>query len=146
MRYRYTEFPNALDPNRPFPRPMIGVRVVNGNKTKGLPAVVDSGCDVTLAHTDIGTLIGFDVPTGRPYNYTGSVVGSAAPAYIHTVHLIIVNHSWVDLDIAFSDEMPEGFLLLGQRGFFESFDIKFCLARGFFEIIELPRPAGRAWH
>jgi hypothetical protein len=146
MRYRYTQYANALDPARPFLRPMVGVRIVNGNKTKGLPAVVDTGCDVSLAHTDIGTLVGIDVPTGRPYNYAGSVVGQTADAYIHTVHLIIVNHTWVDLDIAFANEMHPGFILLGQRGFFENFDVKFCLSKGFFEIIELPRPTASIIH
>jgi hypothetical protein len=119
---------------------MIGVRLSNGKRIKGMPALVDSGCDVTLAHTDIGTLIGLDVLSGRPYNYTGSVVGNAAPAHVHTVHLTIVNYASLDLDIAFSDEMPEGFILLGQRGLFENYDIKFSLSRGFFEIVKLPGP------
>lgn len=57
-----------------------------------------------------------------------------------------MRYRYTDLDIAFSDEMPEGFILLGQRGFFERFDIKFCLSRGFFEIIELPRTASRTLH
>ena len=146
MKYNYTQIANNQEPNKPILRPYIGVRIIHQNKHKDLVALIDSGADVSLAHADIGTLLGVDVPAGRPWSYRGSVNTQVGLAYIHNLHLILINFSSLDLDIAFTDQIPPGTFLLGQRHFFETYQVRFDLSKRIFEVLELPRPTAVRIH
>jgi hypothetical protein len=135
--YNYTVLRNLQEPSRPVLRPYIGVRLVHGGEQKDLVALIDSGADLSLAHADIGRLVGIDVEAGRSWSYTGSVDSQIGRAYIHRLHLIIIDFSSLDIDIAFSDQVAPGTFLLGQRDFFENYEIVFDLSSRSFAVNEL---------
>ena len=140
MRFNYTEIPNSQDPAKQILRPYLVVRLMHDDKHKDLVALIDSGADISLAHGDIARLLGLsDLGTGKPWQYRGSVNSQVGEARIHRLHLVIPRLSSLDLDIAFTDDVPPGTFLLGQRDFFESYQVRFDLSRRIFEILEVPR-------
>lgn len=133
MKFRYTEIPNHQDPARPFHRPYVIVRLSHETKHKDVIALVDSGADLCLFHSDIGKLIGVDVESGSELAFQG-VSGSKAAAYLHRVSLTVRGMSSISLEVGFTDSMAVGTGLLGQQGFFEHFHINFQLADKHFEV------------
>lgn len=136
MRFRYTEIPNHQDPTRPFQRPYLIVRLTHGTQHKDVIALVDSGADLCLFHSDIGKLIGIDVQAGSELAFEG-VSGAAATAYLHRVSLTVRGMRSISLDVGFTDSMAVGTGLLGQQGFFEQFHIGFQLDNKKFEVADL---------
>lgn len=134
--YNYTLLRNPQEPHRPVLRPYIGVRLIHGDKHKDLVALIDSGADLSLAHADIGRLVGIDIQAGRPWSYSGAVDSQIGRAYIHRLHLIIIDFSSLDIDVAFSDQVAPGTFLLGQRDFFENYEIVFDLSSRSFAVQE----------
>src|SRR5947209_8027849 len=120
MRFQYTEIRNNQDPNRPFQRPYLIVRLTRGAKHKDVISLVDSGADLCLFHSAIGKLIGIDVGAGSELAFQG-VSGVKAIAYLHRVSLTVRGMSSINLDVGFTDSLAVGTGLLGQRGFFEQF-------------------------
>jgi hypothetical protein len=137
MKFRYTEIPNHQDPQEPFQRPYLIVRLINGNRHKDVISLVDSGADVSLFHSDIGRMLGIDVQRGQQLIFQG-VSGVREVAYLHRVDLTVRGLSPVSLEIGFANSMAAGTGLLGQRGFFEQFQIEFQLSQRFFEIQPTP--------
>ena len=133
MRFRYTEIRNHQDPARPFHRPYLIVRLAHGTKHKDVIALVDSGADLCLFHSDIGKLIGIDVESGSKLAFEG-VSGAVATAYLHRINLTVRGMSSISLDVGFTDSMAVGTGLLGQQGFFEQFRVSFELTVQVFEI------------
>ena len=136
MKYNYTKFDNPQEPAKPNFRPLLPVTLVGNNgKSKNVVALIDSGADVSLAHADIGRLLDIDIQTGRVWNYGGSVDKQQGTAYIHRLHLILTNHSSIDIEIGFTDEVADGIFLIGQRDFFQKYEVHFYLRKGYFDII-----------
>jgi hypothetical protein len=133
MRFRYTEIRNHQDPAKPFHRPYLIVRLANGTNHKDVIALLDSGADLCLFHSDIGRLIGIDVEAGSELAFEG-VSGATATAYLHRVSLTVRGMSNINLDVGFTNSMAVGTGLLGQQGFFEQFRVNFELTDQVFEI------------
>ena len=133
MRFRYTEIPNHQNPQEPFQRPYLIVRLVNGNKHKDVISLVDSGADVSLFHSNIRRMLAIDVQHGHQLIFLG-VSGVRELAYLHRLDMAVRGLSPVSLEVGFANSMAAGTGLLGQRGFFEHFQIEFQLRQKFFEI------------
>ena len=103
-------------------------------KHKDVIALVDSGADLCLFHSDIGKLIGIDVESGSELAFQG-VSGAKATAYLHRVRLTVRDMDSISLDVGFTNLMAVGTGLLGQQGFFEQFQISFNLNEKLFEIL-----------
>jgi hypothetical protein len=63
------------------------------------------------------------------------VSGKKEVAYLHRVDLVVRGLSSITLDVVFTDSMVVGIGLLGQRGFFEQFQISFQLEQKSFDVI-----------
>ena len=120
MRFRYTDIQNNQDPQRPFRRPYLIVRLINGNKQKDVISLVDSGADVCLFHSDIGRMLGIEIQVAPQLAFQG-ISGVKEVAYLHRVDLVVRGLSSITLDVGFTSSMAVGTGLLGQRGFFEQF-------------------------
>ena len=136
MRFRYTDIQNHQDPQRPFQRPYLIVRLINGERHKDVISLVDSGADVCLFHSDIGRMLGIEIEAAPELAFQG-VSGAKEVAYLHRVDLVVRGLSSIALDVAFTNSMAAGTGLLGQRGFFEEFRINFQLSRKFFELMRV---------
>jgi len=133
MRFRYTEIQNHQDPARPFQRPYLLVRLFNGDRHKDVISLVDSGADVCLFHSDVGRMLGVEIEAAPELAFQG-VSGVREVAYLHRVNLEVRGLSPITLDVGFTNSVAAGTGLLGQRGFFEQFQINFDLSEKFFEI------------
>jgi len=133
MRFRYTEIQNHQEPQRPFQRPYLVVRLFNGERHKDVISLVDSGADVCLFHSDVGRMLGVEIEAAPELAFQG-VSGVREVAYLHRVNLEVRGLSPITLDVGFTNSVAAGTGLLGQRGFFEQFQINFDLSEKFFEI------------
>ena len=133
MRFRYTDIQNHQDPRKPFRRPYLIVRLLNGDRHKDVISLVDSGADVCLFHSDIGRMLGIEIEAAPELAFQG-VSGVREVAYLHRVDLVVRGLSSITLDVGFTNSMAAGTGLLGQRGFFEQFQINFQLNQKSFEV------------
>lgn len=133
MRFRYTEIRNQQDPRKPFYRPYLIVRLLSGERHKDVISLVDSGADVCLFHSDIGRMLGIELENAPELVFQG-VSGIREVAYLHRVELVVRGLSAITLDVGFTNSMAAGTGLLGQRGFFEQFEITFDLSQNHFEV------------
>ena len=133
MRFRYTEIQNHQDPVRPFQRPYLIVRLIKGGRHKDVIALADSGADVSLFHSDIGRMLRIEIEQAPELVFQG-VSGRREVAYVHRVDLTVRGLSPISLDVGFTVSMAVGTGLLGQRGFFEQFDIYYKLSKKYFEV------------
>ncbi len=134
MKFRYTDIQNHQDPQRPFRRPYLIVRLINGDRHKDVISLVDSGADLCLFHSDIGRMLGIEIAAAPKLAFQG-VSGAKEVAYLHRVDLVVRGLNAITLEVGFTNSMAAGTGLLGQRGFFEQFRINFDLSQKFFEVI-----------
>ena len=133
MKFRYTDIQNHQDPRKPFNRPYLIVRLLNGNRHKDVISLVDSGADVCLFHSDIGRMLGIEIEAAPELAFQ-RVSGVREVAYLHRVNLVVRGLSSITLEVGFTNSMAVGAGLLGQRGFFEQFQISFHLKQHSFEV------------
>jgi hypothetical protein len=133
MKFRYTDIQNHQDPRKPFHRPYLIVRLLNGDKHKDVISLVDSGADVCLFHSDVGKMLGMKIEAAPELAFRG-VSGVREVAYLHRVDLVVRGLNSITLDVGFTNSLAVGTGLLGQRGFFEQFQINFQLRQKHFEI------------
>jgi len=138
MKFRYTDIQNHQDPQRPFRRPYLIVRLINGPRHKDVISLVDSGADVCLFHSDIGRMLGIEIEAAPELAFQG-VSGAKEVAYLHRVDLVVRGLSAITVDVGFTHSMAVGTGLLGQHGFFEQFQINFDLSQEFFEVVPVDR-------
>src|ERR1700704_660913 len=118
-------------------RPVIPIRLVNGDNKIGYEVLVDSGADLCIFNSEIGEAIGIDVKKGKPQEVFG-VGGKASIYYLHNLNIDVGGWEY-EIQAGFMPDvagrvMPYG--LVGQKGFFENFIVKFDLKK---EEVELKR-------
>ncbi len=87
-------------------------------------AMLDTGSSFCLFRSDLGQSIGIDVPAGIHQTISGVVAGASADVYFHRVSLHVEANWIVQINAGFIDNFQWG-ALLGRRGFFDQFDVKF---------------------
>ena len=123
MKFSYKKYNGIL-------RPVIPIKLKNKNKEIGYQVLVDSGADFSLFNAEIGEAIGIDVKSGKLKTIFG-VGGKTSLYYLHTI-IIEVGDKDYEIEAGFMPDvagriMPYG--LVGQRGFFENFIVRFDLLK-----------------
>lgn len=132
MKFDYKKYGRTL-------RPVIPVTIQHGEVKIGYHVLVDSGADLCIFHEEIGVALGIAVRKGEKCEVFG-VGGKASFYYLHTVTLVV--GGWPHkVEVGFMPDvagriMPYG--IVGQKGFFDQFVVKFDLLK---EEVELkPHP------
>ncbi len=88
--------------------------------------LVDSGADICIFHTKVAEILGIKLSLSKVSRISG-VTGKDEPIYMH--HLTItVGNQFLKLDVGFLEDIGgEGYGIVGQKGFFEKFIVKFDL-------------------
>jgi hypothetical protein len=108
-------------------RPIIPIEIANNTHTIRYEVLVDSGADTCIIPGDIGRAIGLDIEDGEEFEL-GGVTGDPQIGYFHMFTLKVGKHS-LRTKVGFMDTMREGaFGMVGQKGFFDRFAIKFDYA------------------
>ena len=134
MKFRYKQYGSNVS------RPVVPITIKHGNKSIRYEALVDSGADACFFHAEVGELLGLDIKKGKAEEVFG-IGGKASVYYRHKIMVEI--GGW-------SREIEAGFLpdvagrvmkygVLGQKGFFDLFIIKFDLPKGEIELKEVKK-------
>ena len=119
MKFRYAKYDQTL-------RPVIPVKLKNGDNEIGYEVLVDSGADMCLFDAEIGEAIGIDIKKGKAREVFG-VGGKASIYYWHKVTIVVGGWEY-KIDAGFMPSVagriiPYG--IVGQLGFFEFFKVIF---------------------
>lgn len=107
-------------------RPIIPIRLIYRHRDSGrfrYRALINSGADWCLFHSEVGELLGIPAREGQPRSFVG-VEGIEKTAYFHSVQLV-VDSSMVEILAGFIDGFRFPYGLLGQHGFFSHFRVVF---------------------
>ena len=111
-------------------RPVIPIKLSNKDLEIGYEVLVDSGADLCIFDAQIGEIIGIDIKKGKPKEVFG-VGGKASLYYLHKVTIEVGGYPY-KIEAGFmpnvaGNVMPYG--LVGQKGFFDIFVVKFDLLK-----------------
>lgn len=139
MKFRYLKFALPIRSNyfgSSLLKPVIPMKIrVEDNKLQ-YAALIDSGADFCIFEAEVGNYLGLDIKSGSPEQFGGIEGKGQAVAYLHKVNINIGGWDY-KTTIGFSyDIAKHGFGILGQKGFFDIFVVKFDLLK---EEIELKK-------
>lgn len=115
-------------------RPYLTVKLALGYKSVTTRGLVDSGSDLTLINKDFGKVLEVDFSKCRIGHATG-IEGGEQKTWISTIDLEVENfpNSLRTIEVQFIESRSVG-VLLGHKGFFENFSLKFDTYMLTFEI------------
>lgn len=117
-------------------KPLIPVKIFRGENILQVAVLIDSGADFCIFDAEIGEVLALNVKSGIEVQFGGIQSLGGSKAYIHTVNLEIDGHEF-KADVGFSyDISKNGYGILGQKGFFDKFIVKFDLIKEEIEIKE----------
>lgn len=132
MVFKYFEFPLKATSNvlgKSILRPIIPIKISLNGIAARYAALIDSGADFCIFDAEIGEYLGINVKSGLKEVFGGVQEGKGSVAYFHEITLSIGGHDAKTL-VGFSyDIAKHGYGLLGQRGFFDIFIVKFDLIK-----------------
>lgn len=128
MKFKYFEFPLP----KPSPvlgnsilRPIIPIKISVNGQTAKYDALIDSGADFCIFHAELAEYLGIDVQSGLREVFSGVEDSIGAEAYFHKLILTVGDKS-IKILIGFSYDIADhGYGLLGQKGLFDKFLVKF---------------------
>ncbi len=129
MKFQYKKIGSSVF------RPIIPVEIHNGTQSVQYHVLVDSGADLNVFDAEIGYAIGLDVKKGEKGKVFG-IAGEGADFYIHQIQIKVGGRLFL-VDAGFMPEPPTaGYGIVGQKGFFDIFVIKFDLLKKQIELKE----------
>ena len=117
-------------------RHIVPIRISWKGKSVQYSALIDSGADFCIFDGEVGDYLGIDVRSGVKEVFGGVQERGGAEAFLHEVTLNIGGWDY-KTTVGFSyDIAKHGSGILGQKGFFDMFSIKFDLPKEDIEIKE----------
>ena len=118
-------------------KPIIPVEIVAGATSVRYAALIDSGADFCIFDGEIGETLDLDVRGGQRIIFGGiQAAGGFAEAFVHSLMLKVGGWEYKTA-VSFSyDIAKHGYGILGQKGFFDIFVVKFDLAKEELELKE----------
>lgn len=128
MKFRYKKYaPGVL-------RPVIPIEIIFGEKTVPYEVLVDSGSDNNIFDAQIAEILGVDLFSGKKSLVSG-ITGVAEPIYLHKLDLKVGGQLFEDVEVGFLKKIsPFGYGVVGQKGFFDTFVVKFDLLKEEIEV------------
>ena len=123
MKFKYKKYGSIS-------RPVIEAILKNGDNSIRYEILVDSGADICLFDQSVGEAIGIDIKSGKMREVFG-VGGKVSLYYLHPVTIEVGGWKF-KIEAGFMPDVagriiPYG--LVGQKGFFENFIVKFDLKK-----------------
>lgn len=138
MKFDYEIFPDDTVAKGYIELPLLDVYLFYRGQQDDVTCLVDSGSDGCMFHSSVADNLGIDLESGKPMTHYGLGM-TPLQCYIHTVELQIFGFDErIQIEASFTRDSEFG--VLGQKSFFENYEITF---RGFektFEIISKPQP------
>lgn len=127
MKFEYKKYaPGIL-------RPVIPIEVSYQNQSVPYEVLVDSGADFCIFDAQIGEILGIDIVKGEKI-LVGGITGVVEPYYVHPVRIKVGGWEY-RMRAGFLPNIARlGYGVVGQRGFFDIFVVKFDLLKGEIEL------------
>lgn len=110
-------------------KPIIPIKITAGKQEVRYAALIDSGADFCIFDAEIGEYLGLGIEKGQRVEFGGIQERSGATAFLQNVLLNIGGWEY-KTTVGFSRDIARrGFGILGQKGFFDIFVIKFDLIK-----------------
>lgn len=118
MKFKYKKYgPNVV-------RPVIPIELKFKNQSIRYEALVDSGADICIFDSQIGEALGMDIYDGLKQSVTG-ITGNPQYYYVNEIILSVGGFEH-RIEVGFSPNIStDGYGVLGQKGFFDKFVVKF---------------------
>lgn len=132
MNIRYRKIDDETRSEGYWFYPLLQVFIRHGINMRPVLALVDSGSSDCVFSASFGEVLGIDVQAGRPHQFHGFDL-NAVRGFVHKVQLQVTGFDhWIEIDAVFieSEVLP----ILGQQGFFESYQVVFERFKRQFEI------------
>ena len=131
MDFVYKKF--KLQNKEELLKPIIPIGILFDGKQIRYEALIDSGADFNIFNAEIGELVGINIKIGKEIKF-GGIAGEPFEVYIHKITIEVGGWQYETM-AGFSYKIsPYGFGILGQKGFFNLFRIKFVYSKGNIEI------------
>ena len=128
MKFKYFKFPLPKKSDffgHSILKPIIPIGLTVGAEPFDYSALIDSGADFCIFDAGIAEALKLDVRNGKQISFSGVQEAGGAEAYLHDV-TILIGGSKHTIPIGFSyDIAKDGYGILGQKGFFDLFSVKF---------------------
>lgn len=130
MIFKYFEFP--LEKQSPvlgksILRPIIPIKISYNGFNARYAALIDSGADFCIFDAEVGEYLGINVRSGSKEVFGGVQEKGGAVAFFHEITLSVGGYDVKTLAGFSYDIAKYGYGLLGQKGFFDIFVVKFDL-------------------
>lgn len=110
-----------------FWRPFLPISLRHNEKELNYVALLDSGADFNIFHSDIATVLDIDLTKLPSKSFSGINSGSKGIMKMAVIE-IGVDDFMFNTPIYFSSDIsPDGYGIVGQQGFFDRFKILFNL-------------------
>lgn len=103
-------------------KPIIPLWLFHKKAFVRLEALIDSGADFSVFHSEIAEVLGVHWKSGAPHHFVG-ITGEKGTVYFHQIKMKI--GKWTkNIYCGFSKDLAEeNYGVLGQEGFFENFKV-----------------------
>lgn len=128
MKFRYKSYgPGLL-------RPVIPIEIIFNNKSVYYEVLVDSGADSNIFSSEIADILGINLIKGDKAEVAG-ITGESKPLYFHYLDIKIGGSLFKNVKIGFLKDIGKyAYGVVGQKGFFDMFVVKFDLLKKEIEI------------
>lgn len=128
MKFRYKKYgPGIL-------RPVILIEVIKNGLEVPYEVLVDSGADLCIFDAHIAEILGIDVAKGERREVSG-LTGFPEFYYLHDISLKVGGLEY-KVEVGFMSMRGSAYGIVGQKGFFDKFIVKFDLKKEEIEIRE----------
>ncbi|OGY79588.1 MAG: hypothetical protein A3B74_02310 [Candidatus Kerfeldbacteria bacterium RIFCSPHIGHO2_02_FULL_42_14] len=139
MKFSYFKFPLSARSEffgSSILKPIIPIELVGEADAFRYDALIDSGADFCIFDATIGETLGFDVRSGKVERFGGIQEAYASSAYFQEITMVIGGWKY-RTTVGFSyDIARHGYGILGQKGFFDIFTVKFNYSKEEIELKE----------
>lgn len=140
MKFKYYKFPLPKKSEifgNTILKPIIPIEISYNENSLKYSALIDSGADFCIFHSQIGEYLGLKIKSGPRDLFSGVTPGAnMAEVYFHEITLNVGGWDYKTI-VGFSEGIAGfGYGLLGQKGFFDIFIVKFDLLEGEIELKE----------
>lgn len=130
MKIKYT--PVGQGPE--VPKPYITLIMCGQQQRMKVDGLIDSGADHNLFPMELAEVCEIDLRGAQKVKVSGFNHGNKKDkGYLVSVKFVLENYEWTGDTVFVETKQPHG--ILGQKGFFNAFDITFSFSRGIIELV-----------
>ncbi len=123
MKFRYKNYGQGIL------RPVIPIEVIFNNKSVDYEVLIDSGSDLNIFSSEIGDLLGIAL-TKEDKGEVSGITGKSKPFYFHNLDIKVGGNLYKDIRVGFLEDIGKyAYGVVGQKGFFDIFIVKFDLVK-----------------